>query len=91
MKVGFELKSAHMLQIKSSLYPPYYAEAYNEWRGPYPPRSTWATQLPRNVAAVASRWRHYANLTGPGIEHQTSRTESVSQATELKAGVLICS
>ena len=91
MKVGFELKSAHMLQIKSSLYSPYYAEACNEWRGPFPPRSVWATQLRRNVAAVASCWRHCADLTGPGIEPQISRTESVRLATELKAGELICS
>ena len=91
MKVGIELKSAHMLQIKSSLYSPYYAEACTEWRGPSPPHSAWATQLRRNVAAVASRWRHYADLTGPGIEPQTSRTKSVRLAIELKAGVLICS
>ena len=91
MKVGFESKSAHMLQIKSSLYSPYYAEAYNEWRGPSLPRSAWATQLRKNVAAVASHWRHCANLTGPGIEPQTFRTKSVRLATELKAGMLICS
>ena len=88
MKAG--LKSAHMLQIKFSLYSRYYAEACNEWRGLSPPRSAWATQLRRNVAAVASRWRHCANLTGPGIEPQTSRAESVRLATELTAGVLIC-
>ena len=43
-------------------------------------------QLRRNVTAVASRWRHCADLTGPGIEPQTSRTESVRLATELTAG-----
>ena len=90
MKVGFELKSAHMLQIKSSLYSRYYAEEYNKWRGPSPRRSAWATQLRRNVAAVASRWRHCADLTGPRIEPHTSRTESVRLVTELTAGVLIC-
>ena len=90
MKVDFELKSAHMLQIKSSLYSRYYAEESNEWRGPSPPRSVWATQLRRNVPAVASRRRHCADLTGPGIEPQTSRTKSVHLATELTAGVLIC-
>ena len=56
MKVGFALKSAHMRQLKSSLYSRYYSEEYNEWRGPTPLRSAWATQLRRNVAAVASRW-----------------------------------
>ena len=62
----------------------------DEWRGPSPRRSAWATQLRRNVAAVASRWRHCADLTGPGIEPQTSHTNSVRLATELTAGVLIC-
>ena len=74
-------------QIKSSLYSLEYAEACNEWRGPSPRLSAWATQLRRNVAAVASRWRHCADLTGPGIEPQTSRTESVRLATELTAGL----
>ena len=75
----------HQNQIKSSLYSRYYAEACNEWRGPSPRLSAWATQLRRNVATVASPWRHCADLTGPGIEPQTSRTESVRLATELKA------
>ena len=79
-----------MLQIKSSLHSRYYAEACNEWRGPSPPRSAWATQLRRNVAAVTSRWRHCADLTDPAIEPQTYRIESVRLATELTAGVLIC-
>ena len=73
-------------QIKSkikSLYSPYYAEACNELRGPSPRLSAWATQLRRNVATVASRWRHCANLTGPGIEPRISRTDSVRLATEL--------
>ena len=73
-------------QIKSSLYSLYYAEACNEWRGPSPRLSAWATQLRRNVSAVASRWRHCADLTGPGIEPQTYRTESVRLATEPTAG-----
>ena len=71
------------IKIKSSLYSPYYAEACNEWRGPSPRLSAWATQLRKNVATVASRWRHCVNLTGPGIEPQTSRTDSVRLATEL--------
>ena len=37
---------------------------------------------------MASRWRHCADLTGPGIEAQTSRTESERFATELTAGLL---
>ena len=57
----------------------------NELRGPSPWLSAWATQLRRNVAAVASRWRHCADLTGPGIEPQTYRTESVRLTTELTA------
>ena len=45
-------------KIKFSLYSRYYSEECNEWRGPSPQLSAWATQLRRNVAAVASRWRH---------------------------------
>ena len=74
-------------QIKSSLYSPYYAEACNELRGPFPRLSAWAAQLRRNVATVASRWRHCVDLTGPGIEPQTYRTDSVRFATELTAGI----
>ena len=74
-------------KIKSSLYSPYYAEACNELRGPFPRLSAWATQLRRNVATVASRWRHCVDLTGPGIEPQTFRTDSVRFATELTAGL----
>ena len=48
-----------------------------EWRGPSWQLSAQATQLRGNVAAVASRWRHRANLTGPGIEPQTSCTDGV--------------
>ena len=73
-------------QIKSSLYSPYYAETCNELRGPSPRLSAWATQLRRNVATVASRWRRCADLTGPRIEPQTSRTDSLRFATELTAG-----
>ena len=35
---------------------------------------------------MASRWRHCVDLTGPGIEPQTSRTDSMRLATELTAG-----
>ena len=73
-------------QINSSLYSPHYAEACNELRGPSPRLSAWATQLRRNVATVASCWRHCVDLTGPGIEPQTSRTDSERFATELTAG-----
>ena len=73
-------------KIKSSLHSPYYAEACNELRGPSPRLSAWTTQLRRNVATVASRWRHCVDLTGPGIEPQISRTDCVRLATELTAG-----
>ena len=55
-------------QIKSSLYSWYYAEACNESPDPSPRFSAWATQLRRNVVAVASRWQHCADLTEPGFE-----------------------
>ena len=83
---GYYIRSK--IKIKSSLYSPYYAEACNELRGPSPRLSAWATQLRRNVATVASRWRHYVDLTGPGFEPQTSRTDSVRLATELTAGII---
>ena len=73
-------------QIKSSLYSPYYAEACGELRGPSTRLSACATQLRRNVATVASRWRHCVDLTGPGMEPQTYRTDSVRLATALTTG-----
>ena len=94
------------IQIKSSLYSPYYAEAFNELRGPPLRLSAWATQLRRNVATVASRcsgessrctsqrWRetsHCDDLTGPGIEPQTYRTDSARLTTELTTGLNIYS
>ena len=40
-----------------------------------------------NVAAVASRWRHCDDLTGPGIKPQIFRTDSRWRSTtELTAG-----
>ena len=74
------LRITELKKIKPSLYSRYYAEACNEWRDPSPQLSAWATQLRRSVAAVASRC---VDLTGPGIEPQTSRTDSVRLATEL--------
>ena len=56
----------HIFQIKSPLYSQYYAEACNEWQGPFPRFSAWATQLRRNIAAVASRWRHCIRFDRPG-------------------------
>ena len=64
-------------KLKSSLYKRYYDKASNEWRGPSLQPSAWATQLRRNVATVACRWRYCAELTGPGIEPKTSHTDNV--------------
>ena len=83
--VNQSLQFIAQIKIKFSLYSPYYAEACNELHGPSPRLSAWATQLRRNVATVASRWRHYVDLTGPVIEPQTSRADSVRLATELMA------
>ena len=71
------------IKIKSSSNSLYYAEAPNEWRGPSLRLSAWATQLRRNAAAVASRWRH-CRFDRSGIESQISRTESVRLATRTK-------
>ena len=75
------------VKIKSSLYSPYYAEACDEWRGPSLRLSAWAKQLRRNIATVASRWRHCGDLTDPGMEPQTARIDSVRLVTELTAGL----
>ena len=61
-----------------------YAEACNELRGPSPRLSVWTTQLRRNVATMASRWRHCVDLTGRGIESQIFFTDCVRLTTELK-------
>ena len=55
----------------------------NEWRGPSPLLCAWAAQLRKNIATAASRVRLCADLSDPGIEHQTSRTVSVRLTTEL--------
>ena len=74
-------------KIKSSLCSPYCAEACNKLLGPSPQLSAWATQLRINVATVVSRWPgHCDDLTGPGIEPQTSRTDCVRLTTELMTG-----
>ena len=65
------------IKIKPSLYSRCYTKTYNQRRGLSPRLSVWATQLRRNVAAVANRWRHFADLTDPGFKLQTSRTDSV--------------
>ena len=44
-------------EIKFSLYSRSYPEARKKGRGPSQQLSAWATQLHRNVAVVASRWR----------------------------------
>ena len=55
-------------KIKSSLYSRYYAKACNPRRGPSPRLSVWAPQLRRNVAVVASRWRHCVRFDLPKIQ-----------------------
>ena len=66
----FESKKSN----KSSLYSPYYFEAWNELRGSYGLRlGAWATQLRRR----SQRWR--ADLTDTEIEPQTLRTDNVAR------------
>ena len=52
---------------KSSLYSRYCVEACNKWGGLSPRLSAWATQLRRNVAAVACRWRRCVRFDRPRI------------------------
>ena len=68
---------------KSSLYSRYYAEACNEGGAHL---RDLAPGL-HSSEKTSQRWRHCVDLTGPGIEPQTSRTDSVSLATELTAGL----
>ena len=74
------------VQIKSSLYSPYYAEAScgAHLRGLAPGQ--------HSSEESSQRWRvvgDTVDLTGPGTEPQTSRTDSVRLATELLAGTII--
>ena len=62
----------HRLQTKTSSYSRYYAQACNQWRGPSPRHSAWVTQLRKNVAVVASSWRHCVLFNQPGTRTQTS-------------------
>ena len=43
-----------------------YAKAYKERRGSSPWLIAWQTQLPRNIVAVASCWRHCVLFDRPG-------------------------
>ena len=76
-------------KIKSSLYSGYYAKVRNERWDPFPRLSAWAIQLRRNVAAVARRWRHCADLTELAIEPPTSRSNSACLGTELTGQLLV--
>ena len=49
-----------------SLYSRKYTKACNEWRDPSPRLNAWTTQLRRNIAAVASRWRHCVRFDRAG-------------------------
>ena len=71
------------IKIKPSIYSSHFAEAYNECRGPSTRLSACATQLRRNVAAVANVGDIMSDLTGPGIELQIYRTDCVCLRTEL--------
>ena len=63
------------LEIKFLLYSRHHAEveAWNQWRDPSPRLSAWATQLRRDIAAVASHWRHCADMTGSEIEREAKK------------------
>ena len=64
-------------KIKSLLYSWYYAKPKRTTSGGVHLRDLAPGQQFRtNVAAVASRWRHCAVLTGPRNEPQISRTDN---------------
>ena len=50
-------------------------EACIEQRDPSPRLNAWTTQLRRNIAAVARRWRRCARFDRPEIEPKTSHTD----------------
>ena len=58
------------------MYSRHYVEACNEWLGPPSRLSVWATQLRKNDAAVASRWRHCDRFNRPGNRSPDFRTVS---------------
>ena len=68
-------KQNKKIQVKSSIYTQYYAEARNEWWGPSSLLSARATQLCRNVAAVISRWRHCVQFDRRGKQSHTFCTD----------------
>ena len=59
-------------KIKSSLYLWYYFEACNEWRGPSPRHSAWATQKRRRCVEPLVT---LSNLTGLEMEPVTIRVD----------------
>ena len=64
-----ELKSRSRKFFQSSLH---YTRSITPKRvtssGAHTRPSSWAKQLRKNVAAVASRWRHCVDLTDPGFK-----------------------
>ena len=69
IKTGRNYKLNH---IKSLLYSRYYGEACSEWRNPSLRLSAWATQLRRNIAAVATVCR----FDQPGNRTHTYRVDN---------------
>ena len=59
-------RSVGFVKSNRVLYSRDYVKARNKWRGLSPLFSARAAQLRRNVAAVASRWRHFVRCDQPG-------------------------
>ena len=66
-------------QMKSSSYSRYYAQACNEWWGPFFRLSAWTTQLRKNIPAVAGHWWHYFRFNWLG-----NQTLDLRRLTKLK-------
>ena len=72
----------HIIEIKSSLFSRYYAEACNEWRGHLRDLALGDTE-PQKRRDRGSRERQCVDLTSKGIVTKTSRTDSVCLVAEL--------
>ena len=57
------------------------------WRGPFPRLSPWASQLRKNVAALAQIDDTVSDLTGLGIESRTFCTDTSCASATWPSGI----
>ena len=78
-RVNAQMNSSESFEVKPNikktiipLYSNYCIGACRERPCPSPRLSAWAAQLRRNVATIASRWRHCVRFDRPGIRTPAS-------------------